>query len=493
MSINDAGGSTGAAGHGAPRREDVMGRTAEAMSGGPRAWRGRRRPGAALAALTASAVVTLWAGGAVAAAPAPGEDRAGAPGATTAAGEDVERVVVYRLKADKGLERLAAALSDTLVLALGDMPGVAAVSQSELQVMIQHESDKQSLAACGDQAGCLGRLGALTQAKQVVTGRVGKLGDAFAVTLKRANTGRAAVEAIEVAEAEREADLPEAVRAAANRLMGRAGGGASFHLDLAGAAAQGGVKAAVIDLQAHGVDPALAQNLTELLSLELKRFQGLSVISREEIKTMLQFEADKQVLQCKSDTSCLMEIGGALGVDYLVTGSVGRLGDAYVIALKLMDVQGARVAHRTSLSFQGAAKDLAPALRVAVWKLLGRAVRGQGRVRLVVPDGDGGRVAVAGKAPVKLLRRMDFQGLAAGKVGVSLRADGYYPLFQETFVFDGQTTDLRPRLRPLPTPWYKEWWTWTIVGAVVVGASVTTAVLASQPRTTPSQVTATFR
>ena len=45
---------------------------------------------------------------------------------------------------------------------------------------------------------------------------------------------------------------------------------------------------------------------------------------------------------CTSDTSCLVEIGGALGVDYLVSGSVGKLGDAFVIILKLMDVHEAK-------------------------------------------------------------------------------------------------------------------------------------------------------
>jgi len=399
-------------------------------------------------------------------------------------------VVVYQLEADEGLEELAASLSDALVLHLGELPGVVAVSQTELRVMLQHEADRQSLATCRNQAKCLGRLAELTQAQEVITGRVGKLGASFAVTLKRANTHKAAVEAIEVAEAETERDVPQALRAAASRLMGvagAAGGGETFRLEMA----PGGMKAAVIDLEAHGVPAALAQNLTELLSLELKRFQGMSVISRAEIKTMLQFEADKQVLQCKSDTSCLMEIGGALGVDYLVTGSVGRLGRAYVLALKLMDIQQARVVHRTSLSFQGDDRDLGKALRVAVWRLLGRPLEGTGEVRLVVPAEDGGQVAVAGRPATKLAPRQTFTGLPAGKVGVSLQAKGYYPLFQETFVFSGQVTDLRPRLKPLPTPWYGKWWTWTIIGAVVVGASVTTAVLATRPDA-PSQATVTF-
>ena len=84
-----------------------------------------------------------------------------------------------------------------------------------------------------------------------------------------------------------------------------------------------GTKAAVIDLTPHGVRPEVAKNLTELLSLELKTFKGLEVISRDEIKTMLRFAAEKQALGCQDDTECLVEIGGALGVDYLITAVWG--------------------------------------------------------------------------------------------------------------------------------------------------------------------------
>jgi hypothetical protein len=45
---------------------------------------------------------------------------------------------------------------------------------------------------------------------------------------------------------------------------------------------------------------------------------------------MLALEQAKQSVGCGSDMACLAEIGGALGADYLITGSVLLVGDTYL-------------------------------------------------------------------------------------------------------------------------------------------------------------------
>ncbi|MCA9667853.1 MAG: hypothetical protein KC503_19770, partial [Myxococcales bacterium] len=46
-------------------------------------------------------------------------------------------------------------------------------------------------------------------------------------------------------------------------------------------------------------------------------------------------------------------------------------------------------------------------------------------------------------------------------------------------IFQQQPTQPRPR-RPVARPFYKRWWFWTIVGAVVAGGAVTAGVIAGQ-------------
>ena len=45
---------------------------------------------------------------------------------------------------------------------------------------------------------------------------------------------------------------------------------------------------------------------------------------RKDIQDMLALESEKQLLGCSDDTNCLAEIGGALGVSYLVAGNIGK-------------------------------------------------------------------------------------------------------------------------------------------------------------------------
>jgi hypothetical protein len=116
----------------------------------------------------------------------------------------------------------------------------------------------------------------------------------------------------------------------------------------AAVAADSKVKLAVLDLQERGVDKSLAASATSLLSSELQKLDVFRVISREDIRNMLQFEKDKQSVGCEADQACLAEIGGALGVEYIVGGSLAKIGDQYVLSLVLNNVKSATVENRTT-------------------------------------------------------------------------------------------------------------------------------------------------
>ncbi len=397
-----------------------------------------------------------------------GDAPAAAEGAKT-------KIVVYKLQAEEGLESLAEQISDEILLHLAKQAGLTVIGESEIQVMLSHEKDKSTLM-CEDEQRCLAKLSEAIQAEKVITGRLGKLGATHLITLKLADAARAVVEGGESAEAEKPAELRNATLEAVDRLLGLAEGGAAakFEMEIG----EEGVSAAVIDLDPHGVPDSLGDSLTQLLSLELKKYKGLSVISRDEIQTMLRFQADKQVLQCKSDTSCLVEIGGALGVDYLVSGSVGQLGDAYVVTLKLMDVHEARVVNRASETFRGPETELATVLRVTASMLLGASLGGNGTL-MVRANVDEGELSLDGAKPVAFPITDPFGDVLAGKHAVNLRSEGYYPLYQETYVLGGQQTMLRLSLEEIPVPWYKQWWPWTALGVVMAGG-VTAVMLANQ-------------
>ncbi len=110
------------------------------------------------------------------------------------------------------------------------------------------------------------------------------------------------------------------------------------------------ISVAVLDLTQSGSVPAgLAATLTGLVATELGSLGVFSVISREDIRVMLTHEAEAQMLGCGAGASCMTNIGGALGVRYLLSGSVDRVGPEFVINLALSDVARAKVPGRVSL------------------------------------------------------------------------------------------------------------------------------------------------
>ncbi len=104
----------------------------------------------------------------------------------------------------------------------------------------------------------------------------------------------------------------------------------------ASAAAARRARMAVVRLAARtGVAQGTADLFTDALVGELRR-RGLQVLSDSDIAAVLGVERNKQMLGC-SDATCLAEIGGALGVDRIVHGSVGRIGGSLVVNLSSVD------------------------------------------------------------------------------------------------------------------------------------------------------------
>jgi TolB-like protein len=107
-------------------------------------------------------------------------------------------------------------------------------------------------------------------------------------------------------------------------------------------------KIAVTDIRSvQGVAPGTATILSDIVVSEIAR-SGFDVVSQADITAMIGFEKQKKVLGCSEDSSCLAEIGGALGVDFMLTGQVGQIGSRYRVSLLIVDTKKARVVARSA-------------------------------------------------------------------------------------------------------------------------------------------------
>ena len=108
------------------------------------------------------------------------------------------------------------------------------------------------------------------------------------------------------------------------------------------------MKIAVLDVMGSGpVDPQYVEGLSGVLAANVAAHRDLEITTSADIRQLLGLEAERQLLGCDGG-SCMAEIGGALGVDFLISAEVSRVGENWLLNAGLVDVKRARTLHRVS-------------------------------------------------------------------------------------------------------------------------------------------------
>lgn len=85
-----------------------------------------------------------------------------------------------------------------------------------------------------------------------------------------------------------------------------------------------------------GVDDRLSELFSDHLAQQLV-LSGISVITKSEISQLIGLERQRQLLNCSdAGGQCLVELANAIGVDGLVTGTVGKLESGFVVNVKIV-------------------------------------------------------------------------------------------------------------------------------------------------------------
>ena len=87
--------------------------------------------------------------------------------------------------------------------------------------------------------------------------------------------------------------------------------------------------------------------MTELVMDRISETKKYNVFGKKDLDKMLFWEQNKQLKGC-TDTSCLVQIAGAMGAEFYVEGSAGIMGSQYIITLKLIDAMSVKVVERTT-------------------------------------------------------------------------------------------------------------------------------------------------
>jgi len=96
----------------------------------------------------------------------------------------------------------------------------------------------------------------------------------------------------------------------------------------------------VIPLKAQkGIDQEEAILLTDVLSVEIYRSGRFTILNRDDMKAVLTEKEFELAMGC-DDNVCLLENVEKLAVNKLIAGNIGKLGEKYIITIRLINEDG---------------------------------------------------------------------------------------------------------------------------------------------------------
>lgn len=99
----------------------------------------------------------------------------------------------------------------------------------------------------------------------------------------------------------------------------------------------------------HGGDVSAdtARAVTAAVTEQVGRIGVFRVISSQDLTSLLGLERQRQLTGC-GDSSCLQELGGALGAQYVLSGDVTQVGKALQLTMQTVDAVTVRPLGRTA-------------------------------------------------------------------------------------------------------------------------------------------------
>jgi hypothetical protein len=243
-------------------------------------------------------------------------------------------------------------------------------------------------------------------------------------------------------------------------------------------------KIAVWRFDPLGIDAEPVSRLEQLFRMELERLAKQPMPSRRDIERVLTAEQR----ECTGEERCLGAIGKKLGVEIVITGTVGAMGTNYVLNIKAVETASSKTIRRIeSEPLRGEPDDLIDGARVAAYRLLAPDQL-HGSVQIQT-DLVGAAVSLddkgLGKTPLPNLGVIS--KLTLGKHRLRVEAPGYSPFEEDVVVHFQKVSQVVVRLLPSTEvigtgriatverqPIYTKTWFLVLlgVGAVAIGAGI---------------------
>lgn len=130
-------------------------------------------------------------------------------------------------------------------------------------------------------------------------------------------------------------------------------------------------RVALLSLEPSGASSEeLANTLAELIAFELADTGRFDVMSKNDLAEALRLKGVQQGLGCETD-ACQADLAKSVDVEQFVTGSLGKLGDKFVLVLRLVGTNDVKVVRQARDTAEGREEDLMAAVQRTSWTLAG--------------------------------------------------------------------------------------------------------------------------
>ena len=273
-------------------------------------------------------------------------------------------------------------LTDRFRTALADIGYVRIVEQKMVNDVLVEQGFQQTGCTSDE---CAVEVGDLLGVQYMIAGAIGKVGETFTIDARMVSmeTGVAIrtkqmtymgkVDGL-INEMRILAYLMLEMEPPAKLLAKREGGGA---LDITGEDLEvsggfigtSGSTVAVVDFEARGISALEAQTLTDRFRTSVATTGVVRLVERRMMVELLEEQGFQQV-GCTSD-ECAIEVGQLLGVEYMIGGAIGKVGETFTIDARMISVETGVTERVKELTYEGKVDGLITEIQILAYHMVG--------------------------------------------------------------------------------------------------------------------------
>ena len=144
---------------------------------------------------------------------------------------------------------------------------------------------------------------------------------------------------------------------------------ATLVFQLSAQTSEGKQTVALLEFEGRGISQLEAKTLTDRLMSEMVNTDAVIMVERNQMEEILN-EQGFQQSGCTS-SECAAEVGALLGVQNMVSGSFGKLGNSYTIDAKMFSVETGATIRTVSKTYKGPVDNLLTVIEVVGWEIVG--------------------------------------------------------------------------------------------------------------------------